>query len=190
VYQFPIYEATLREWDASTLEDLPPSSLPFYIPGTPDIQIHPISWIPSDMPLCMDNVYTNTGEDYGQSPPFTAPSYSCLKGKQPEHDGNSDVVDNVPTHGHKQFCQTSSATRTEGEFSDPGHLILDSEQERCLAGTSLTPWNHFELNTNTACRSRQGQQLIPRITSRCLRLSAILPETVLFSQINYHRCYH
>jgi hypothetical protein len=148
MYQFPIYEVTLREWDASTLEDLPPPSLPFYIPGTPDIHIHPISWIPSDMPLCMGNVYTDSVEDYGQSPPFTAPSSSRLKGKQPEHGGNSDVVDNAPTHEHKRFCQTS--TRTEGEFSDPGHLMLDSEQERHVAGTSLTPWNHFELNTNTA----------------------------------------
>jgi len=150
VTPFPIYEVTLREWDASTLEDLPPPSLPFYIPGTPDIQIHPISWIPSDMPLCMDNAYVDSGEDYGQSPPFTAPSSSCLKGKQPEHDGNSDVVDNAPIHKHKRFCQTSSPTRAEGEFSDPGHLMLDSEQERHVAGTSLTPWNHFELNTNTA----------------------------------------
>jgi hypothetical protein len=30
----------------------------------------------------------------------------------------------------------------EGEFSDPG-LILDSEQECHVAGTSLTPWNDF-----------------------------------------------
>jgi hypothetical protein len=148
VYQFPIYEVTLREWDASTLEDLPPPSLPFYIPGTPDIQIHPISWIPSDMPLCMGNVYTDSGEDHGQSPPFTAPSSSRLKGKQPEHNGNPDVVDDAPTHENKRFCQTS--TRTEGEFSDLGHLILDSEQERHVAGTSLTSWNHFELNANTA----------------------------------------
>ncbi|KAF8506930.1 hypothetical protein F5888DRAFT_1646516 [Russula emetica] len=90
------------------------------------------------------------GRTSGQSPPFTAPSSSCLKGKQPEHDGNSDVVDNAPIHKHKRFCQTSSPTRAEGEFSDPGHLMLDSEQERHVAGTSLTPWNHFELNTNTA----------------------------------------
>lgn len=147
VTPFPIYEATLREWDASTLEDLPPPSLPFYVPGTPDIQIHPISWIPSDMPLCINNVYTDSGEDYGQSPPLAAPSSSRLKGKQPEHDGNSDVVDNTRTHEYKRLCRTS--TRTEGEFSDPRHLILDSEQERHVAGTSLTPWNHFEPNTNT-----------------------------------------
>ena len=42
------------------------------------------------------------------------------------------------------------STRTEVEFSDPGHLILDSEQECHVAGTSLTRWNHFELNLNTA----------------------------------------
>ena len=141
VHQFPIYEVTLREWDASTLEDLPPPSLPFYVPGTPDIQIHPISWIQSDVPLF-------SGEIYGQSPPLTASSSSRLKGKQPEHGGNSDVVDNTPAHEPKRFCQTS--TRAEGEFSDTDHLILDSEQERHVAGTSLTPWNHFELNTNTA----------------------------------------
>ena len=148
MHQFPIHEVTLREWDASTLEDLtPPPSLPFYIPGTPDIQIHPISWIPSDMPLCMDNVYTDSRDDYGQEPRFTA---SCLKGKQPEHDCNLDVINNAPTHERNQFCQTSNPTRTEGGFSDPGYLILDPEQERHVAGTSLTPWNHFELNTNTA----------------------------------------
>jgi hypothetical protein len=57
-------------------------------------------------------------------------------------------VDNAPSHEHKRYCQTS--TRMEGECSDPGHLILDSEQERHVAGTSLTRWNHFEPNTNTA----------------------------------------
>lgn len=149
MYKIPIYEDTLQEWDASTLEDLPPPSLPFYIPGTPDIQIHPISWIPSDMPLCMGNVYTDSRDgDYGQLPPFTNPSSSCLKGKQREHDGNSDVLDNAPTHEHKRSYQTS--TRTEGEFSDLGHLIFDSEQERHVAGIGPTQRNHFELNTNTA----------------------------------------
>jgi hypothetical protein len=102
------------------------------------------------MPLCIDDVYTDSGEDHGQSPPFTPASLSCLKGKQPEHDGNSDVMNNSPTHERKRFCQTSSLTRTEGEFSDLGHLILDPEQERHMAGTSLATWNHFELNTNTA----------------------------------------
>jgi hypothetical protein len=96
------------------------------------------------MPLCMDNVYADSGEDYGQPPPFTSASLSCLKGKQPEHDGNSDVMDNSPTHERKRFCRTSSPTRTQGEFSDLGHLILDPEQERHIAGTSRTPWNHLE----------------------------------------------
>jgi hypothetical protein len=117
------------------------------------------------MPLCMDNVYTNSGEDYGQSPPFTNPSPSCFKGKQPEHDGNSDVMDNSPTHERKRFCQTSSPTRTEGDFSDSGHLILDPEQERHMAGSSQTPWNHFELDTNTA-------DLEPRLPNQ---LSSSLP---------------
>lgn len=150
MYQLPISEVTLREWDASTLEDLPPPSLPFYIPGTPDIQMHPISWIPSDMPLCMDSVYTDSGEDYDQSLPFTVPSSYRLKGKQPEHDSNPNLAYNAPTHEHKRFCLSSSPTKTEGEFSDPIHPILDSEQEHHVAETSLTPWNHLELNTNTA----------------------------------------
>lgn len=101
------------------------------------------------MPLCMGNVYTDSREgNYGQLPPFTTPSSSCLKGKQREHDGNSDVVDNASAHEHKRSYQTS--TRTGGEFSDPGHLIFDSEQERHVAGTGPTQWNHFEPNTNTA----------------------------------------
>ncbi len=146
MYQFPISEVTLRGWDASTLEDLPPPSLPFYIPGTPDIQIHPISWIQSDMLLCIDSVYTNSGENYSQSLASTTLSSSRrLKGKQPEHAGNSDVMDNDE---RKRFCPTSSPTRTEAGFSDPRHLILDSEQEHHVAGASLTPWNYFNLTTN------------------------------------------
>jgi hypothetical protein len=124
------------------------------------------------MPLCMDNVYTGSREDYGQSPPFTTPSSSCLKGKQPERDGNSDVVDNAPTHEHKRCYQTS--TRTEGEFSDPGHLIFDSEQERHVAGTSLTPWNYLEPGLSvvpgTATHSRGGA-VLPNQLSSSLPLS-------------------
>lgn len=151
-------EAILREWEASTFEDLPPPSLPFYIPGTPNIQIHPISWVPSDMPLPVDNGYTGSEEDYDQSPTHTPASSSRLKGKQPEH-GNSEVMDNSPTYERKRFCQTPSPTRTVGKFSDLGHLILDPEQERHLAGTSLAPWDRFELGTNTADQPRPPNQL-------------------------------
>jgi hypothetical protein len=144
VYQCPISEITLREWDVSTLEDLPPPSLPFYISGTPDIQIHPISWIPGDEPLCVHNLYTDSRENYAQSPSSTIPSVSRLKGKQPEHNGNSHVEGNAPTHEHKRFHLTSSPTRAGEVFPDPCH-IFDSEQEHHVAGASLTPWNHFEL---------------------------------------------
>lgn len=88
----------------------------------------------------MDIVYTEAGENYGQSSPFTA---SCVKGKQPDHDNNSGVMESAPAHERKRFCQASGSTRTEAEFSDPGYLL-----DPChVAGTSLTPWSHFELNT-------------------------------------------
>ena len=143
-YQFPISEITLREWDASTLEDLPPPSLPFYVSGSPEIQIHPISWIPGDEPLAVDNFYIDSRENYAQSPPPDAtPSVSCLKGKQPEHNGNSQAQGGAPTREHKQFCLTTSPTRTDGMFPD----VFDLEQEHDVAGASLTLWNHFELTT-------------------------------------------
>ena len=112
--------------------------------------MHPISWIPSDMPLCMDSVYTDSGEDYDQSPPFTVPYSSRLKGKQPEHDSNPNLVYKAPTQEHRRFCLSSSPTKTEGEFSDPIHPILVSEQVYNVAGTSLTPRNHLELGLSVA----------------------------------------
>jgi hypothetical protein len=150
VYQLPVPEITLREWDASTLEDLPPPSLPFYISGTPDISMHPISWISSDRPLCADNFYTDSRENNAQSPPPTAPSLSRLKGKRREHDGNADVVGSVPTLKHNRFCPMSSPTRTEEVLPVTCHLIFDSEQEHRMAGASLTSWNYSELTTKAA----------------------------------------
>jgi hypothetical protein len=150
VYQFLVPEITLREWDASTLEDLPPPSLPFYISGTPDISVHPITWISSDKPLDVDNFYTDSRENNAQSPRPTTPSLSRLKGKEPEHDGSPDIVGNAPTHKHSRFCPMSSPTRTEGVFPDAYHVIFDSEQEDRMAGASLTPWNYSEVTTNTA----------------------------------------
>ncbi|KAI0001845.1 hypothetical protein BJV77DRAFT_19811 [Russula vinacea] len=150
VTPLPVPEITLREWDASTLEDLPPPSLPFYISGTPDISMHPISWISSDRPLCADNFYTDSRENNAQSPPPTAPSLSRLKGKQREHDGNADVVGSVPTLKHNRFCPMSSPTRTEEVLPVTCHLIFDSEQEHRMAGASLTSWNYSELTTKAA----------------------------------------
>lgn len=173
VYQLPISESTLQQWDASTLEDLPPPSLPFYVPNTPEFSIQPVSWIPGDNPLSADNsLYPDSegnqlrprtslsissihglssqvdNDDDTQSPPSTSHPHSCLKGKQREHNGNPDVR-GTPTHKHKRFYLESSPPRTDVDemFPDTRHFILGSEQRHHSAGASSSLWSYLELTT-------------------------------------------
>ncbi len=125
------------------------------------------------MPLCIDSTYTDSEEDYGQSLPSTTP-FSRLKGKQPEHGGNSDVVDIAPTPEYKRFCLTSSRTRTEGGSSDLGHLFLDSEQDHHVAGAGLTPWNYLELSTNMT-DLEPGMSIAPQPAAISPNKSPMLP---------------
>jgi hypothetical protein len=151
-YQFPIPETTLQQWDASTLEDLPPPSLPFYIPNAPDISIHPISWVHGDMPLRQDDL-PNSDSDYDNDiqPPPTPSLLSRLKGKQPEQNSNSDVVSGSPAHGFQRFYPESSPTRRDEVLSDTRHPVFDSgHQEHQVAGPSLTLWNYSKPTTVTA----------------------------------------
>ncbi|KAH9044729.1 hypothetical protein EDB85DRAFT_1910941 [Lactarius pseudohatsudake] len=52
---FPISEITLRQWDASTLEDLHPPPLPSAVPNSPSISVHSISWMSEEWPSNMDD---------------------------------------------------------------------------------------------------------------------------------------
>jgi hypothetical protein len=175
-YQFPIPETTLQQWDASTLEDLPPPSLPFYIPNAPDVSILPVSWIQGDMPLRPDDLLnfdseenqlhsrtiheistmyirfdqTDDHEDDIQPPPARPSSLSSLKGKQPEYDSNIDVSGS-PAHDYQRFYSESSPTRRDEVLSGTRNPVLDSgHQEHQVAGPSLTAWDHFTPTTVTA----------------------------------------
>jgi len=151
---FPILETTLRQWDKSTLEDLPPPPLPFYVPGTPDISIRPVSWIPGDQPLSVDDLlyfeseaiqlHTRTSsenspiyslsrvDDDGIEPsPSASPSGSHPKGKQPERDVSADVLGYAPIQRHKRGLSI-----TGEEFSDTRQA-------------TATSWNSFGPSTST-----------------------------------------
>ena len=134
--------------------------------------MRPISWIPGDEPLSVDNFYVGSRENHAQSPPSPTSSISRLKGKQPEHNGSSQAEGNAPTREHKQFCLTSSPTRTDDMFPDSYHGF-DSEQEHHVAGASSTPWN---LEPST---SMPGPAAVHSLNYPCLddahQLSSSLP---------------
>jgi len=198
--QLPISEITLQRWDKSTLEDLPPPLLPFYVPGAPDISIRPVSWIPGDQPLSVDDLLyldseanqlhprtssenspisgllSQEDDDDVQSSPFTSLPGSRLKGKQPERDINSDVLGYAPTQRHKRGLSI-----TGEEFFDTRHPTYDSERpEHRVAQAAVTSWNPFGPSTSTA-----NLELDPSFAQRptvissdnCLVSSSLDPST-------------
>ncbi|KAI9445030.1 hypothetical protein H4582DRAFT_2053201 [Lactarius indigo] len=67
---FPISEITLRQWDASTLEDLHPPPLPSDVPNSPSISVHPISWAPKEWPSSVDDLHH---DDFVKDQPLIGP---------------------------------------------------------------------------------------------------------------------
>ncbi|KAI0307980.1 hypothetical protein B0F90DRAFT_99107 [Multifurca ochricompacta] len=117
VTSFPISETTLRQWDASTLEDLRKPLLPYYVPDSPGISLLPVSWVSSEKPLGgggedlvhrdsvgeqfhilaspENSIQSRSGQmddDPLQLPPTQSPTPSSLKRKLVEYDIDSDVV--------------------------------------------------------------------------------------------------
>ncbi|KAH9968789.1 hypothetical protein BC827DRAFT_282977 [Russula dissimulans] len=193
IVPFPIPETTLRQWDESTLDDLPPPPLPFYVPGAPDVSIRPVSWIPGDQPLSVDDLlyldseanqgHTRTGfeispiysrlrqvddDDIQPSPP-TSPSGSRRKGKQPERDFKSDVLGHAPTQRHKR---RSSIAGTEEELPDTRHLRV--------AQAGVTLWNPFGPSTSTGnleLRPSFAQRPTVVSSDNCLVSRTLAPST-------------
>ena len=164
VNKFPISETTLRQWEASTLENLHPPPLLSDVPNSPSISVHPVSWIPEEWPSSIDDLdhdgfvkeqplmgpspevslvqdrFDFTGDDDSQT---QAPQllHSGLKRKFVECDGDLDVSRDVPSS--KRTClksQSTVATKERSPEAHHRHALSASEESVHHINSDLTLW--------------------------------------------------
>src|SRR6266702_2224579 len=164
--QFPISEITLRQWDASTLEDLHPPPLPSDVPNSPSISVHPISWIPEEWPSDVDDLrhdgLVKNQPLIGPSPEISliqgrsdladdddsqtqAPQlhrFSGRKRKFVECDGDLDVARDVPSSKRTRLkSYTIIATKERSPEAHSPHAISVSEERvHHITSSDLTLW--------------------------------------------------
>ncbi|KAH9065975.1 hypothetical protein EDB87DRAFT_1594161 [Lactarius vividus] len=131
---FPISEITLRRWDASTLEDLHPPPLPFDVPNSPSISVHPISWISEEWPSNADDLRYG---DFVKSQPLIGPSpeVSLIQDRSDLEDD-----DNIQTQS-PQLLRSPGRKRKLVECSldlDVGRDVPSSKRTRLISHTTQT----------------------------------------------------
>ncbi|KAH9165838.1 hypothetical protein EDB89DRAFT_2007524 [Lactarius sanguifluus] len=116
----PISEITLRQWDASTLEDLHPPPLPSDVPNSPSISVHTISWISEEWPSNMDDFRYG---DFVRDQPLIGPSPEV-----PLIQDRSDLDDDIETQApqllrspgrKRKFVESSCDLDVGGDEQSP-----------------------------------------------------------------------
>jgi hypothetical protein len=161
INQFPISETTLRQWDASTLEDLHTPPLPSDVPNSPSISVHPISWIPEAWPSSEDDLdhggFVKEQPLIGPSPEISliqdrsdladdddgtqAPQLLRFSGhKRKFVDSDGDLDRDVPSS--KRTCLKSHTTIATKERSPGAHYTISASEERVhhITNSDLTLW--------------------------------------------------
>ncbi|KAI9462384.1 hypothetical protein BJY52DRAFT_1222007 [Lactarius psammicola] len=163
---FPISEITLRQWDASTLEDLHPPPLLSDVPNSPSISVQPISWIPEEWPSNVDDL-RNGGFVKNQPLIGPSPEISLIQGRSDladdddsqtqahgllrtsgrkrkfvECDGGLDVTRDVPSSKRtrlESYTITATMERSPEAYS-PHAVSVSEERVHHITNSDITLW--------------------------------------------------
>ncbi|KAH8997529.1 hypothetical protein EDB92DRAFT_1840286 [Lactarius akahatsu] len=171
---FPISEITLRQWDASTLEDIHPPPLPSDVPNSPSISMHSISWISEEWPSNMDDFRYG---DFVKNQPLIGPSPEVpLKQDCSDLEDDDDIQTQAPqplrSPGRKRkFVESSCDLGVGGDVPSKRTRLISHTTHTTITTEEQSPEAH-----SPRAISVSGERVHHTTHSGCITMSCPSPE--------------